>query len=87
MPALRELGLRDPAVAAGRVLRLRGLLALTRDSFAFARDLLEEAGVAITPGVDFGSHRAAQHVRFAYTNSIERLAEGVRRIAAFVNAG
>jgi aspartate/methionine/tyrosine aminotransferase len=60
--------------------------ALTADSFAFARDVLETAGVAITPGADFGANAAARHVRFAYTNSIAVLTEGVRRIAAYLNS-
>ncbi|MGZ9066963.1 MAG: aminotransferase, partial [Burkholderiales bacterium] len=59
----------------------------TQDSLRFSLDLLENAGVAITPGVDFGTHGASGHVRFAYTNPIERLEEGVRRIERFVNAG
>ena len=59
---------------------------LTKDSFAFARDLLEKAGVAITPGLDFGANAPERHVRFAYTNSIERLQEGVSRIASFLKA-
>jgi len=61
-----------------------GCSRLTKDSFGFARDLLEQAGVAITPGIDFGANAPEQHVRFAYTNSIERLKEGVSRIAAFL---
>ncbi|HEX9178938.1 MAG TPA: aminotransferase, partial [Burkholderiales bacterium] len=50
------------------------------DSQRFALDLLEQAGVAITPGLDFGSHRPGSHVRFAYTTSMDRLAEGVARL-------
>ena len=38
--------------------------------------------MAITPGADFGVHRAHQHVRFAYTTSMDSLREGVERIAA-----
>ena len=57
---------------------------LTRDAFGFAHDLLERAGVAITPGVDFGANAPQRHVRFAYTNSVERLKEGVRRIGEFL---
>jgi aspartate/methionine/tyrosine aminotransferase len=37
--------------------------------------------VAITPGLDFGRHRADTHVRFAYTQSLPRLEEAVARIA------
>ena len=50
------------------------------DSFTFTQNLLEDAGVAITPGIDFGSHLADRHVRFAYTTSLEHLQEGIRRL-------
>ena len=46
--------------------------------------LLETAGVAITPGLDFGVHRAREHVRFAYTRPVARLQEGVRRIGEYL---
>jgi aspartate/methionine/tyrosine aminotransferase len=58
---------------------------LTPDSHAFALDLLERAGVAITPGIDFGANRAREHVRFAYTRPVERLREGVRRIGEYLS--
>jgi aspartate/methionine/tyrosine aminotransferase len=45
-----------------------------------AEVLLEDVGVAITPGLDFGTHATARMVRFAYTLPIERLREGVERI-------
>jgi aspartate/methionine/tyrosine aminotransferase len=84
VPALRDLGFEIPQLPQGAFYVYAGCARFTRDSFAFAHDLLEHAGVAVTPGVDFGSYRAAEHVRFAYTNSIERLQEGVRRIERFV---
>lgn len=57
----------------------------TDNSFAFCEQLLEQAGVAITPGIDFGSVYAKNYVRFAYTQPIERLKQGVERIKHFVN--
>ncbi len=57
------------------------------DSEIFCRQLLEEAGVAVTPGCDFGEHQARHHLRLAYTASDEELQEAVARIAAFVRAG
>ncbi len=57
------------------------------DSFRFAADLLEQAGVAITPGEDFGLHAPGRHVRFAYTTSLDQLREGVQRIEKFLKAG
>lgn len=85
VPALRVLGFDIPQSPQGAFYIYAGCSRLTRDSFAFARDILEEAGVAITPGIDFGSNAPEQHVRFAYTNSIARLQEGVRRIDAFLH--
>jgi aspartate/methionine/tyrosine aminotransferase len=84
VPALRKLGFEIPQTPQGAFYVYAGCSRLTNDSFGFARDLLENAGVAITPGIDFGAHRAAEHVRFAYTNSIDRLQEGVARIERFM---
>jgi aspartate/methionine/tyrosine aminotransferase len=86
VPALRKLGFEIPVMPQGAFYIYAGCGKLTRDSFAFARDLLEQAGVAITPGVDFGANAPERHVRFAYTNPIERLQEGVSRIAGFLSA-
>ena len=58
--------------------------ALTPDSFVFAREVLERAGVAITPGRDFGRHEPERHVRVAYTQPIARLQEAVARIGAIL---
>ena len=87
VPALRKLGFGIPAMPQGAFYVYANCSALTDDSYAFAYKLLERAGVAITPGVDFGSYRASEHVRFAYTNSIDRLQEGVARIARYVSGG
>jgi aspartate/methionine/tyrosine aminotransferase len=84
VPALRNLGFDIPQTPQGAFYIYAGCSRLTNDSFRFALDLLEHAGVAITPGIDFGTHRPNEHVRFAYTNSIERLQEGVERIARFI---
>ncbi len=54
------------------------------DSFKFAYRLLEEVGIAVTPGVDFGRNNTNRYVRFAYTSRLERLKEGVKRIKEFL---
>ena len=84
VPALRELGFDIPITPQGAFYVYAGCGGLKRDSFAFAIEILEQAGVAITPGIDFGANAPERHVRFAYTNSIERLQEGVSRIAKFL---
>ena len=59
---------------------------LTQDSRAFATEILERAGVAVTPGLDFDPVRGHQTLRFSYARSTEDIAEGLRRLAAFMAA-
>ena len=84
VPALRKLGFGIPQTPQGAFYIYANCSRFTGDSYRFALDMLEQAGVAITPGIDFGAHRAGEHVRFAYTSSIERLEEGVLRISRFL---
>src|SRR6266705_2410551 len=81
VPALRELGFRIPVMPQGAFYIYAGCESFSADSAEFALRVLEEAGVAITPGLDFGSNRPEGHVRFAYTRSREDLEEGVGSIA------
>lgn len=85
LPALQDIGFEVSVIPEGAFYLYANSSKLTDDSFRFAYDLLEDQGVAITPGKDFGIHRPEQHVRFAYTNSIENMAEGVRRIKEFLS--
>jgi len=85
LPALRELGFNIPVTAEGAFYLYANCQKFTSDSFAFSQQLLEEAGVAVTPGLDFGNNKPEQHLRFAYTTSLERLKEGVKRIQQFIN--
>jgi aspartate/methionine/tyrosine aminotransferase len=50
------------------------------NSMALSRYFLQQAGVAITPGNDFGRYQAEQYIRFAYTTNQQRLVEAVERI-------
>jgi aspartate/methionine/tyrosine aminotransferase len=84
LPALRSLGFAIPQAPEGAFYLYADCSRFTDDSFSFANELLETAGVAITPGIDFGSYAAERHVRFAYTTSLEQLQLGVERIAHFV---
>lgn len=58
--------------------------AFTDNSFEFAKQLLEQEGVAVTPGRDFGRYLADQHIRFAYTASIDRMAAALKRLERFL---
>ncbi len=56
----------------------------TSDSFQFAKDLLEQEGVAITPGKDFGKNQANKYIRLAYTASIAKMTVAIERIERFL---
>jgi len=53
----------------------------SKDSYGFSLELLREARVAVTPGVDFGTEG---YIRLAYTRDEETLREGLRRIRDFL---
>jgi aspartate/methionine/tyrosine aminotransferase len=57
----------------------------TDDVLAFAFEILDRAGVALTPGVDFGPHGEG-FLRLSYANSLENLREGLGRLARFLEA-
>jgi aspartate/methionine/tyrosine aminotransferase len=56
---------------------------LTSDSLAFARRILDEAGVAVTPGLDFDPLRGHRTLRFSYARSTADIREGLDRLARF----
>ncbi|MGL5737194.1 MAG: aminotransferase class I/II-fold pyridoxal phosphate-dependent enzyme, partial [Beijerinckiaceae bacterium] len=57
---------------------------LTNDSMAFCRDVLERAGVAITPGLDFDGGRGARTIRISFAGSMRDCEETVRRIGTYL---
>lgn len=59
---------------------------MTNDSRAFAAEILEHAGVAVTPGLDFDPVRGHQTLRFSYARSTEDIVEGLARLKAFMQA-
>lgn len=81
---IQKLGFRLEAKPEGAFYIYADCSALTRDSYLFARDLLDSVGVATTPGLDFGSHAPKSHLRFAYTTSITRMAQAMERIHRFL---
>ncbi|SER50892.1 Aspartate/methionine/tyrosine aminotransferase [Tranquillimonas rosea] len=59
---------------------------LTDDSLAFAEEILEEADVSVTPGLDFDPERGGTMLRFSYARSTEDIAEGLRRLESFMKS-
>ncbi|MEW7981344.1 MAG: pyridoxal phosphate-dependent aminotransferase [gamma proteobacterium symbiont of Phacoides pectinatus] len=84
LPALRSLGFEIPATPRGAFYLYADCSRFTSDSFDFAMRLLEEEGVAVTPGKDFGFNRPHQHLRFAYTTGLDKLQEGIGCITRFI---
>ncbi len=80
LPELDRLGFQVNSMPQGAFYCYADITRFGMTSEALAERLLLEAGVAITPGTDFGSHQASRHVRFAYTTSLARIQEAVRRI-------
>jgi aspartate/methionine/tyrosine aminotransferase len=53
---------------------------LTDDSLAFVKRMLDETGVAATPGIDFDARRGHRFVRFSYAGRTADMAEAVQRL-------
>ena len=58
--------------------------ALTQDSLAFSAELLREAGVAVTPGLDFDPVRGGRTLRFSYASATADIVEGLRRLQDYM---
>jgi len=80
VPELKGAGLQIPAEPHGAFYVYADC---GGDSRTFTRDLLENEGVAATPGADFGANGTGRFVRFAYTRSMADIEEAARRIARF----
>jgi aspartate/methionine/tyrosine aminotransferase len=81
LPAVQELGFTVPCKPQGAFYIYADASRFTSDSQQFCMQLLEEHGVALTPGVDFGHHLANEHLRFSYTTGMDRLELAVERLA------
>jgi aspartate/methionine/tyrosine aminotransferase len=82
-----------PAAGLDRILPVDGAFYLyadvsrfSSDSFAFAKQMLEDAHVAATPGVDFDPINGNRFVRFCYAGSTADMHEAVARIAKWLGA-
>ena len=79
VPALREIGLKIACEPTGAFYVFADARCWSEDSLDLSRRLLEEAGVAVAPGVDFGEGGEG-FIRISYAADVERLAEGVARL-------
>jgi len=85
LPALRDLGFEIPVQPQGAFYLYANIQRYSDNSLKFSEALLQEAKVAITPGLDFGYYQADKYCRIAYTTSLERLKEGVSRLKKYLS--
>lgn len=78
---LPKTGLRKFLPADGAFYLYADVSDFTSDSFEFAKQLLEQANVAATPGLDFDPVHGRSFIRFSYARSPEEMREAVDRIA------
>jgi aspartate/methionine/tyrosine aminotransferase len=86
VPALRALGLTIEAIPDGAFYTYADITRFSSDSWELAWALLQQTGIAVTPGRDFGVHRAHEHVRISYTASMTDLQDAVAKMETFLKA-
>lgn len=84
VPALRALGFAVPVLPDGAFYVYADCSALSDDADRLTLDMLNQAGVVLVPGLDFGTHGARRYIRVSYATSMENLQEAVRRLAPFL---
>ena len=81
---LREIGFGIKSEPEGAYYVLANASRFSSDSLELSRRILEEAGVAVTPGIDFGDG-AEGYLRFSYANSLDNIREGMDRVDRYLN--
>jgi aspartate/methionine/tyrosine aminotransferase len=81
---VRELGFGLTVEPSGAFYLLINAKHLTDSSYELAFEILEKAGVGVTPGIDFGEN-AEGYLRLSYANSLENIDEGLKRLEEFLN--
>jgi (5-formylfuran-3-yl)methyl phosphate transaminase len=79
---LQKIGIATAKMPDGAFYMMANVKEFTADSYSFALRILDEAGVAVTPGIDFGSG-AEGYIRISYACSMENLKEGLLRLEKF----
>ena len=86
LEALPQMGFDQIAPPDGAFYVYADVSRWTDDSSAFCAQILKEAWVSVTPGLDFDPVRGHQTIRFSYARSSEDIREGLARLAAFMAA-
>ena len=81
---LKDMGFGIGSEPTGAYYVLANAKEFSEDSLELSRRILEEAGVAVTPGIDFGDG-AEGYLRFSYASSLENIREGLDRIEEYLD--
>ena len=80
---LHEMGIATKVDPTGAFYALANIKDYSDDSYSFAFEIMEKAGVAVTPGIDFGKN-CEGYIRISYANSIEAIETGLKRLENFL---
>lgn len=84
LPRLEAIGFRVPVRPVAAFYILADCSPFDTDSYRFVMRLLDETGVALTPGTDFGA-AGEGFVRFSYATDLENIKEGCRRLERYLH--
>lgn len=80
---LEEMKLATISRPTGAFYALADMRSISNDSYRLAFDILREAKVAVTPGIDFGSN-CEGYIRISYANSLDNIKEGMQRLENYL---
>jgi len=80
---LKEIGFSITVEPTGAFYVFANARSFSGDSYRLAFDILENAHVGVTPGIDFGKNGEG-YLRFSYASSMENIAEGLERIERYL---
>ena len=83
IPRLRGMGFNITVEPTGAFYILANAKRFSQDSYHLAFDILNEAKLGVTPGIDFGTN-AEGYLRFSYANSMENIVEGMNRLERYL---
>ena len=83
LPRLKEMGFKIEVDPTAAFYILADAKKFSSDSYRFAFEILEESGVGVAPGIDFGNN-AEGFIWFSYTNSLENILAGLDRIELYL---
>lgn len=81
VPALIALGFKVPVIPDGAFYVYADCSDLSDDADRLTKEILNEVGVSVVSGLDFGPYTAPNYIRLSYATSMENLQEAIRRLA------